>query len=47
MFSSENDHKNDLNLFYYMGHICLIKDINKYLPRNNKDNNKNIFVQDV
>ena len=36
MFSSENDHRNDLNLFYYMGHICLIKDINKYLNRNNK-----------
>ena len=24
MFSSENDHKSDLNLFYYMNHICLI-----------------------
>ena len=24
MFTSENDHKNDLNLFYYMNHICLI-----------------------
>ena len=43
MFSSENDHKNDLNLFYYMDHICLIKDINKYLHRNNKDNNKKYF----
>ena len=31
MFISENNHKNDLNLFYYMNHICLIKDINKYL----------------
>ena len=31
MFTSENDHKNDLNSFYYMNHICLIKDINKYL----------------
>ena len=39
MFSSENDHKNDLNLFYYMNHICLIKDINRYLYRNNRDKN--------
>ena len=23
MFISENDHKNDLNLFYYKDHICL------------------------
>ena len=43
MFSSENDHKNDLNLFYYKDHICLIKDINKYLHRNNKDHNKKCF----
>ena len=43
MFTSENNHPNDLNLFYYMGHICLIKDINKYLHRNNKDNNKKHF----
>ena len=43
MFASENDHKNDLNLFYYMNHICLIKDINKYLHRNNKNNNKKFF----
>ena len=43
MFTSENDYKNDLNLFYYMNHICLIKDINKYLYRNNKDNNKKYF----
>ena len=43
MFISENDHKNDLNLFYYMNHICLIKDINKYLFRNNKNKNKNHF----
>ena len=43
MFTSENNHPNDLNLFYYMGHICLIKDINKYLHRNNKDNNKKYF----
>ena len=28
MFTSENNHPNDLNLFYYMQHICLIKDIN-------------------
>ena len=44
MFSSENDLKNDLNLFYYKDHICLTKDINKYLHQNNKDNNKNVFV---
>ena len=44
MFTSENDHKNDLNLFYYMNHICLIKDINKYLHRNNKNNNKKFFA---
>ena len=25
MISSENNHKNDLNLFYYKDHICLIK----------------------
>ena len=43
MFTSENDHKNDLNLFYYMNHICLIKDINKYLFRNNKNKNKKHF----
>ena len=43
MFTSENNHPDDLNLFYYMGHICLIKDINKYLHRNNKDNNKKYF----
>ena len=43
MFSSENDHKSDLNLFYYMNHICLIKDINKYLFRNNRDKNKKYF----
>ena len=43
MFISENDHKNDSNLFYYMNHICLIKDINKYLYRNNKHQNKNYF----
>ena len=43
MFTSENNHPNDLNLFYYKDHICLIKDINKYLHRNNKDNNKKYF----
>ena len=43
MFSSENDHKSDLNLFYYMNHICLIKDINKYLFRKNRDKNKKYF----
>ena len=43
MFTSENDHKNDLNLFYYMGHICLIKVIDKYLFRNNKYKNKKYF----
>ena len=43
MFTSENDRKNDLNLFYYMNHICLIKDINKYLYRNNKHQNKKHF----
>ena len=43
MFTSENKHKSDLNLFYYMNHICLIKDINKYLYRNNKHKNKKYF----
>ena len=43
MFSSENNHKSDLNLFYYMNHICLIKDINKYLYRNNKHKDKKYF----
>ena len=43
MFPSENDHKSDLNLFYYVNHICLIKDINKYLFRNNRDKNKKYF----
>ena len=43
MFASENDHKTALNLFYYMHHICLIKDINKYLSRNNRDKNKKYF----
>ena len=43
MFTSENNHPNNLNLFYYMNHIRFIKDINKYLHRNNKDNNKKYF----
>ena len=43
MFASENNHPNDLNLFYYMDHIFLIKDINKYLFRNNRDKNKKYF----
>ena len=43
MFTSENNHKSDLNLFYYMNHICLIKDINKYLFRNNRDKNRKYF----
>ena len=43
MFTSENNHPNDLNLFYYMNHICLIKDINKHLFRNNRDKNKKYF----
>ena len=43
MFTSENNHKSDLNLFYYMNHICLIKDINEYLFRNNRDKNKKYF----
>ena len=43
MFSSENDLKSDLNLFYYMNHICLIKDINRYLYRNNKHKNRKYF----
>ena len=43
MISSENNHKNDLNLFYYKDHICLIKNLNKYLHKNNNDNNKKFF----
>ena len=42
-FSSVNNHKNDINLFYYKNHICLIKDLNKYLHRNNKNKNKTFF----
>ena len=43
MLTSENYHKNDLNLSYYKDHICLIKDLNKYLFRNNKYKNKKYF----
>ena len=43
IFTSENNHKSDLNLFYYMNHICLIKNINKYLFRNNRDKNEKYF----
>ena len=43
MFASENNHPNDLNLFYYMNHIFLIKNMNKYLFRNNRDKNKKCF----
>ena len=43
MFSSENNHKNDINLFYYKNHISLIKDLNKYLCRNNRNKNKTYF----
>ena len=43
MFASENIYKNDLNLFNYQNHICYIKDLNKYLYRNNKYNNKSYF----
>ena len=43
IFTSENNHKSDLNLFYYMNHICFIKDINKYLFRNNRYKNKKYF----
>ena len=43
MFASKNNHKNDLNLLYYKDHICLIKDLYKYLHRNNKNKNRNIL----
>ena len=43
MFSSGYNHKNDLNLIYYKDHICLIKDLNKYLHRSNKNKNKKCF----
>ena len=44
MFISENDHKNDLNLFYYMNHICLIKDLTNAYLEMIKTKIKNIFV---
>ena len=40
---SENNYDNDINLLYYKDHICLIKDLNKYLSRNNKHKNKIYF----
>ena len=43
MFVSENIYKIELNLFNYQNHICYIKDLNKYLCRNNKYNNKSYF----
>ena len=43
MFSSENNHKIYLHLFYYKDHICSIKDLNQYLHRSNKDKNKKYF----
>ena len=43
MFTSENNHPNDLNIFNCKNHICLMKDINKYLFRNNRDKNKKFF----
>ena len=43
MFTSENSHPNDLDLFSYKNLIFLIKDINKYSNRNNKDNNEKHF----
>ena len=43
MFVSKNIYKNDLNLFHYKNHICYIKDLYKYLCRNNKYNNKSYF----
>ena len=43
MITSENNYDNDINLLYYKDHICLIKDLNKYLYRNNKYKNKTYF----
>ena len=43
MFTSENIYKDDLNLFNYQNHVCYIKDLNKYLHRNNKDKNRKYF----
>ena len=36
-------YKNDLNSFNYQNHICYIKNIYKYLCRNNKDKNRKYF----
>ena len=47
MFSSENTHKNDLNLFYYKDHICLKKILINIYIKIMKIRIKNIFVQDV
>ena len=41
VFTSENIYKEEINLFYYKSHIYLIKDLNKYLHRNN--NNKQYY----
>ena len=43
MFSSENNHKNNLNLFYYKDHNCLIKNLSKSLHRSNNNKNKKYF----
>ena len=43
MIISENNYDNDINLLYYKDHICLIKDINKYLYRNNKHKARKYF----
>ena len=43
MLASENIYKNGLNLFNYQNHIRYIKDLNKYLCRNNEHNNKSYF----
>ena len=43
MFASKNIYKIDSNLFNYQNQICYIEDLNKYLCRNNKHNNKSYF----
>ena len=43
MFASENIYKDVLYLFNYQNHVCYIKDLNKYLCRNNKHKNKSYF----
>ena len=43
MFASENIYKKNLNLFNYQNHICDIRDVNKFLWRNNKHKNKSYF----